>query len=97
MKDGRKASLRNSGFGTVFGEADGKALPVCDYAGFAPFGFGYRRCPGEQLTIMAFEDFLRKVWKDKITFKKLNIANPEPLPIGPTTVIGDDIGFERAA
>lgn len=96
VKDGRKASLRNSGFGTVFGEADGKALPVCDYAGFAPFGFGYRRCPGEQLTIMAFEDFLRKVWKDKITFKKLNIANPEPLPIGPTTVIGDDIGFERA-
>jgi cytochrome P450 len=95
VKDGRKASLHNSGFGTVFGEADGKMLPVCDYAGFAPFGFGYRRCPGEQLTIQAFEDFLRKVWKDKIEFKKLNIANPEPLPIGPTTVIGDDIGFAR--
>jgi cytochrome P450 len=95
VKDGRKASLHNSGFGTVFGEADSKELPVCDYAGFAPFGFGYRRCPGEQLTIQAFEDFLRKVWKDKIEFKKLNIANPEPLPIGPTTVIGDDIGFAR--
>jgi hypothetical protein len=93
VKDGRKASMDNSAFGTVFGVADGNPLPVCDYAGFAPFGFGYRRCPGEQLTIMAFEDLLRKVWKDKIEFVKLNIANPEPLPIGPRTVIGDDIGF----
>jgi hypothetical protein len=31
--------------------------PGLDYAGFAPFGFGYRRCPGEQLTINVFEDF----------------------------------------
>ncbi|WP_280949025.1 hypothetical protein [Phyllobacterium sp. UNC302MFCol5.2] len=38
---------------------------------------------------------MRKAWKDKIEFMKLNIANPEPLPIGPTTVIGDDIGFSR--
>lgn len=96
VKDGRKAELRNSAFGTVFGVADGNAMPVCDYAGFAPFGFGYRRCPGEQLTIQAFEDFLRKVWNDKIEFVKLNIANPEPLPIGPRAVIADDIGFTRA-
>ena len=41
--------MTNSGFGTVFGVVDGKSMPVCDYAGFAPFGFGYRRCPGEQL------------------------------------------------
>ena len=79
------------------GIVDGKPLPVCDYAGFAPFGFGYRRCPGEQLTIQVFEDFLRKVWKSKIEFQKLDIANPEPLPIGPTTVIGDNVGFTRAA
>ena len=95
VKDGRKASLHNSAFGTVFGVADGKPLPVCDYAGFAPFGFGYRRCPGEQLTINAFEDFLRTAWKNKIDFVKLDIANPEVLPIGPTTVIRDDIGFTR--
>ena len=63
--DGRKAGLTNSGFGTVFGVVDGKPLPVCDYAGFAPFGFGYRRCPGEQLTIQVFEDFLRKVWRTR--------------------------------
>ena len=97
VKDGRKAAMHNSAFGTVYGIVDGKPLPVCDYAGFAPFGFGYRRCPGEQLTIQVFEDFLRKVWKDKIEFEKLDIANPEPLPIGPTTVIGDDVGFMSSA
>ena len=97
VKDGRKASIHNSGFGTTYGIVDGKALPVCDYAGFAPFGFGYRRCPGEQLTIQVFEDFLRKVWKSKIEFAKLDIASPEPLPIGPSTVIGDNVGFTRAA
>lgn len=105
VKDGRKAALRNSAFGTVFGVVDDKPLPVCDYAGFAPFGFGYRRCPGEQLTTMAFEDLLRKVWKDKLEFVKLAGADaavvpvPGPdaeiLPVGPSTVIRDDIGFKR--
>ena len=97
VKDGRNASIHNSGFGTTYGIVDGKALPVCDHAGFAPFGFGYRRCPGEQLTIQVFEDFLRKVWKSGIEFQKLDIVNPEPLPIGPTTVIGDNVGFTKAA
>ena len=40
VADKRNAELTNSGFGTVFGVVDGKPLPVCDYAGFAPFGFG---------------------------------------------------------
>jgi hypothetical protein len=97
VKDGRKAKITNSGFGTVFGVVDGKSFPVCDYAGFAPFGFGYRRCPGEQLRIQVFEDFLRKVWRDKIVFRKLNLANPGQVPIGPNVVIQDDIGFGRSA
>ncbi|MGB8741512.1 MAG: hypothetical protein WCD52_15075 [Xanthobacteraceae bacterium] len=97
VKDGRKANVTNSGFGTVFGVVDGKSLPVCDYAGFAPFGFGYRRCPGEQLTIQVFEDFLRKVWRDKIVFRRLNLANPGQVPIGPNAVIEDDLGFTRSA
>jgi len=97
VKDGRKANITNSGFGTVFGAVDGKSLPVCDYAGFAPFGFGYRRCPGEQLTIQVFEDFLRKVWRDKIVFRKLDLANAGQVPIGPTAVISDDLGFTRTA
>ena len=89
--------LTNSGFGTVFGIVDSKSLPVCDYAGFAPFGFGYRRCPGEQLTINVFEDFLSKVWHDKIVFRKLNLPNPGEVPIGPNAVIVDDLGFTRSA
>jgi cytochrome P450 len=97
VKDGRKANITNSGFGTVFAVVDGTSHPVCDYAGFAPFGFGYRRCPGEQLTIQVFEDFLRKVWRDKIVFRKLNLANPGRVPIGPNAVIQDDIGFTRSA
>ena len=97
VKDGRKANITNSGFGTVFGVVDGTSHPVCDYAGFAPFGFGYRRCPGEQLTIQVFEDFLRKVWRDKIVFRKLNLANPGRVPIGPNAVIQDDLGFSRSA
>ena len=95
VKDGRKVAMQNSGFGTVFGVADGKSLPVCDYAGFAPFGFGYRRCPGEQLTINVFEDLLRTVWKNNIDFLKLDISNPEVLPVGPMTVVRDEVGFLR--
>ena len=95
VADGRKASLTNSGFGTVFGVVDGKPLPVSDYAGYAPFGFGYRRCPGEQLTVQVFEDFLRKVWRDKIEFVKLNLPSPGEVPVGPGAVIEDDIGFTR--
>src|ERR1700722_3370040 len=34
----RTAAIHNSGFGTVYPIVDGKPLPVCDYAGFAPFG-----------------------------------------------------------
>jgi cytochrome P450 len=96
VTDGRKATIHNSGFGTVYGIVDGRPLPVCDYAGFASFGFGYRRCAGEQITINFVEDFLRKVWEGKIEFQKLEIANPEPLAVGIGLVIGDNVGFTRA-
>jgi hypothetical protein len=81
VADGRKASLANSGFGTVFGVVDGKPLPVADYAGFASFGLGYRRCPGERLTIQVFDDFLRKMWKGKIEFVKLYLPSPGRVPV----------------
>src|SRR5271157_5799588 len=97
VSDGRKTGVTNSGFGTVFAVSDGKPAPVCDYAGFAPFGFGYRRCPGEQLTIDVFADFLRKVWRDKIVFHNLNQPRPGRVPVGPGAVIDDDIGFSRSA
>jgi hypothetical protein len=95
VSDGRNAEIANSAFGTVYGVVGGKPLAVCDHAGFAPFGFGYRRCPGEQLNIAVFGDFLRKVWADKIEFERLDIQNPAKLPAGPVTVIDDVIGFAR--
>jgi hypothetical protein len=97
VSDGRKAEIANSAFGTAFGVVDGKPLPVCDHTGYAPFGFGYRRCPGEQLNIAVFADFLRKVWADKVEFEMLDIVNPAKIPIGPVTVIDDNIAFTRRA
>jgi cytochrome P450 len=97
VKDGRNAVVQNSAFGTVYGIVDGTPLPVCDYAGFAPFGFGYRRCPGEQLTTQVVADFLRKVWKDKIEFDRLDIAGLGSVPIGGAGLVSDNIGFTRAA
>ena len=96
MKDGRNVALHNSGYGTVYPVVDGRPLPVCDHAGFAAFGFGYRRCPAEQFTIQVFEDFLRKVWSSRIEFRKLDIAKPRLVPIGHGMVVGDDIGFVSA-
>ena len=96
VKDGRNVALHNSGFGAVYPVVDGKPWPVCDHAGFAPFGFGYRRCPAEQFTIQVFEDFLRKVWSSRIEFRKLEIAKPQLVPIGPGMVVGDDVGFVSA-
>jgi hypothetical protein len=95
VSDGRRAEITNSAFGTAFGVVEGKPLPVCDHAGYAPFGFGYRRCPGEQLNIEVFGDFLRKVWAEKIEFELLDVARPAKVPIGPVTVIDDAIGFRR--
>ena len=49
---------------------------------------------------MAFRDLLRTVAADRIEFVKVGGADvgpstPEKLPIGPNTVISDDIGFTR--
>ncbi len=72
-----------------------RCIPYVMGAGYAPFGFGYRRCPGELLTIEVFKDFFTKVWNDKIKFETLNLPDPEKLAIGPTTVIDDNIGFTK--
>lgn len=96
VNDGRNTEITNSIFGTVYGSTDGQVYPVCDYAGYAPFGFGYRRCPGEQFTVKFVEDFLRKVWQDGLEFKHLPIEDPEEVPVGPTAIVNDDIGFTRS-
>jgi hypothetical protein len=63
------------GLGTVFRVAGGKPITVCDCAGSAPFGFGCRLCPGEQLTVHVFEDLLRKLWNGQIEFVTLHLPS----------------------
>jgi hypothetical protein len=70
--------------------------PLVDHAGFAAFGFGYRRCAGEWLTIDFVKDVLRHAWAEDLAFVRLDVEDPEPLPVGPVVVIEDDIGFTRA-
>jgi hypothetical protein len=48
-------------------------------------------------TIKVFADFVRKVWRFKIVFRRLNLPNPGKVPIGPTAVIEDNISFTRLA
>jgi hypothetical protein len=96
VREGRRAELTNSAFGAVYAVVEGKACPVVDTAGYAPFGFGYRRCAGELLTVEFIKEFLRTVWKNEIAFVRLGMANPERLPVGPGTVIPDNIGFKMA-
>jgi hypothetical protein len=49
--ESRNVEMTNSAFGAVYSEIDGIPHPVVDTAGYAPFGFGYRRCAGEHLTV----------------------------------------------
>lgn len=96
VKDGRNVELTNSAFGAVYSEVEGVAHPVVDTAGYAPFGFGYRRCPGEQLTVEFIKELLRNVWRDKLSFVKLDIESPRQVPIGGGTVLDDNIAFIKA-
>jgi hypothetical protein len=56
VKDGRKVEMTNSAFGAVYSEIGGTPHPVVDTAGYAPFGFGYRRYAGEQMSLEIFEN-----------------------------------------
>jgi hypothetical protein len=96
IKDGRDGEIANSAYGAVYGVVDGTAYPVCDTAGYAPFGFGYRRCAGELLTVEFVKELLRTAWADRLAFVKLDLERPERLPVGPGTIVDDDIAFERA-
>lgn len=97
MQDGRHGAMTNSTYGAVYGEVEGQAYPVCDTAGYAPFGFGYRRCAGELLTIEFLKAFLRTAWREHVSFVTLDLEAPEQIPVSPHTVIADTISFTRAA
>ncbi len=93
FKDGRQGQVTNSAFGAVYAVVGDTAHPLCDTAGFAPFGFGYRRCAGEYITIEFIKEFLRAVWHGQISFVKLDLAAPGKVPVNPGTVLNDDIAF----
>jgi hypothetical protein len=95
VKDGRNVAIANSTFGAVYARVDDQVYPLCDDAGYAPLGFGYRRCAGEFINNGFFEDLLRKVWRDKITFTRLDSNHAEMVAVGPRTVVDDNIGFTR--
>ena len=57
---------------------------------------GHGRCAGEWLTVVLFKDVLRTVWRDEIAFERLDIDEPERIPVGPQAVIEDDVTFRRA-
>jgi hypothetical protein len=95
VKDGRNAAIPNSVFGAVYARVDTQVYPVCDDAGYAPLGFGYRRCAGEFVNMGFFEDLLRKVWREKITFRRRAAVDAKMLPVAPRTVIADDFEFAR--
>lgn len=93
MADGRHLVMTNSGFGTVYGVLDGQAMPVVDHAGFAPFGFGYRRCPGEQLSLCLMEDFLTGLVARNLIFVDLQLPAPAAVFAGPVHAVVDRYGF----
>ena len=97
VKDGRTdVALVNSGFGTVYSEVEGTACPVVDDAGYSPFGFGYRRCPGEIMTVGVMEDFLERLWREQqrgARLVKLPLAEPERVAVAPNTLVPDNVGL----
>jgi cytochrome P450 len=97
VKDGRKVEIENSAYGAVYPVIDGKAHPVCDAGGYAPFGLGYRRCAGEHLTVEFVKKFVRAAWAGGLEFVALGRGSTEQLPVGPGIVIEDDVAFERVA
>ena len=92
VEDGRDTVVTNSAFGAVYSVTDGRTTPVCETAGYAPFGFGYRRCAGEVLTVESIKALLRAVHSRKLTFSAF-AGDAKQLAVGPGTVIKDDIVF----
>jgi cytochrome P450 len=96
VKDGRSVAMTNTAFGAIHAEVDGQPHPLVDTAGYAPFGFGYRRCAGEYITIEFVKEYLRTIWREKISFQKLDSEKAEKVPNNPHTVLSDDITFQKA-
>jgi len=91
--DGR--SIENNAFGTTFAKtSEGKTCPMVETAGFSPFGFGYRRCPGEMLTVEVFKTILTEVNNYNVSFYELMPAeDAEKIAIAPGTILSDNLAM----
>jgi hypothetical protein len=96
VKDGRDVVITNSPYGADYPVVDGVAHPVADTVGYAPNGFGYRRCPGEHMSVEFMKEFLKRVWAKKLSFVTLDIENPDLVPTNPKNVLIDTIAFNTA-
>jgi hypothetical protein len=90
----RHASITNCAFGAVYPYVDGKAYPVCDTAWYAPFGFGYRACAGVPHRWF-LQGSLKKCVEQEDRLNQAQNRASELLPVGPRTVVPDNIGFKR--
>ena len=85
-----KAGLSDIGFGTVLGLPTASRCPSAITPGSLRSPSITRSCPGEQLAIHVFEDFLR------VEFVNLQLLNSGQVTIGRNAVISDEIGFIRS-
>ena len=93
VKDGRSVAMTNTAFGAIHAEVDGQPHPLVDTAGYAPFGFGYRRCAGEYITIEFVKEYLRAIWREKVHVPEA-FRTSQRVPNNPHTVLNDDITSE---
>ncbi|MCX4026644.1 hypothetical protein H0A36_00570 [Endozoicomonas sp. SM1973] len=91
-KDGR--SILNNAYGTTYSSNEKAQCPVIETAGYSPFGFGYRRCPGELFTANVFKTFLKTVWENQISFYQLDSKDPQEIPVAPATFVKDNIAMK---
>ncbi|MGF1703486.1 hypothetical protein L4D09_24655 [Photobacterium makurazakiensis] len=91
LADGR--TIENNAYGTTYSSHSAGQCPVVETAGYSPFGFGYRRCPGELFTVDIFKTFLITAWENNIGFKLNEDTTHEPIAVAPATFVPDNITF----
>ena len=96
VKDGRAGELTNSVFGAVYGVVDGTAVPGLRHGRLCALRLRLSPLRWGVLTVAFIKEFLRAAWQRGISFERLDLERPEKVPVGPGTVLDDDIAFAGA-